>query len=222
MSIVWRKVWRDLWRNKFRTLLVVISTAVGVFALGFIYGTSDVLTARMTESHRVSVYPHITLYTSSFEREVVETIQHEADVADVEGQRVAALRWKLEGETDWRDGYVYARDDYENQHMDLFDLLDGNWPAGRTLAVERLSSQYFDVPLGTTISVEFGRSERRCCHCERSEAISPVGRRCDLFCHSRDRRLADRPGTGVQQAQHSPGSVDGTDARRTRMADIRG
>ena len=161
MSIVWRKVWRDLWRNKFRTLLVVISTAVGVFALGFIYGTSDVLTARMTESHRASVYPHITLYTSSFEREVVETIQHEADIADAEGQRVAALRWKLEGETDWRDGYVYARDDYENQHMDLFDLLDGNWPVGRTLAVERLSSQYFDVPLGTTIIVEFGRSARR-------------------------------------------------------------
>jgi putative ABC transport system permease protein len=161
MSIVWRKVWRDLWRNKFRTLLVVVSTAVGIFALGFIYGTSEVLTARMTESHRASVYPHITLYTSSFEREVIETIQHEADVTDVEGQRVAALRWKIEGETDWRDGYVYARDDYENQHMDLFDLLDGNWPAGRTLAVERLSSQYFDVPPGTTIIVEFGRSERR-------------------------------------------------------------
>ena len=36
MSITWRKIWRDLWRNKFRTCLVVLSTTVGVFALGFV------------------------------------------------------------------------------------------------------------------------------------------------------------------------------------------
>jgi len=34
LSPRWRKVLRDLWGNKFRTLLVVLSTAVGVFALG--------------------------------------------------------------------------------------------------------------------------------------------------------------------------------------------
>jgi putative ABC transport system permease protein len=161
MSIIWRKVWRDLWGTKFRTLLVVISTAVGVFALGFVYGGSDVLRARMTESHQASVFPHLTFYTSSFDRDVVDTILRDPDVADVEGQRVATLRWKLEGETDWQDGSVVARGDYEALRLDLLDLLDGAWPTGRTLAVERLSSRYFGVPLGTTIVVEFGRTERR-------------------------------------------------------------
>ena len=33
MSIIWRKVWRDLWGNKTRTFLIVLATAVGVFAL---------------------------------------------------------------------------------------------------------------------------------------------------------------------------------------------
>ncbi len=32
----WRKVWRDMWNNKQRTLLVVLSIAVGVFAIGTI------------------------------------------------------------------------------------------------------------------------------------------------------------------------------------------
>ncbi len=32
----WRKVLRDLWSNKTRTLLVVLSIAVGVFAVGTI------------------------------------------------------------------------------------------------------------------------------------------------------------------------------------------
>jgi putative ABC transport system permease protein len=161
MSIVWRKVWRDLWDNKLRTFLVVLSTAVGVFALGLVFGLSDVMRTRMTESHRASLFPHIIFYTGSFDQDVVEAIQREPGVADAEGEDGTSLRWKFEGETDWRDGYVLARDDYETQRMNLLGLLGGRWPAGRKLAVERLSSQYFGVPMGATILVEFGRNERR-------------------------------------------------------------
>ena len=35
----WRKVLRDLWSNKTRTILVVLSIAVGVFAVGMIAGS---------------------------------------------------------------------------------------------------------------------------------------------------------------------------------------
>jgi len=160
MSIIWRKVWRDLWRNKFRTFLVVLSTAVGVFALGFVYGGSDVMRTRMTESHQASLFPHIIFYTGWFDQDVIDAVAHEPGVADAEGQREASIRWKLKGETDWRDGAVIARADYEAQRMDLFSLISGDWPAGRVLTVERLSSQHFGVPLGTRISVEFGRGER--------------------------------------------------------------
>ena len=51
MSITLRKVWRDLWHSKFRTLLIVLATAAGVFALGFVYGTSGTLNASLAESH---------------------------------------------------------------------------------------------------------------------------------------------------------------------------
>lgn len=161
MSVIWRKVWRDLWRNKLRTFLIVLSTAVGVFALGFVYGTSDVMQVKMTESHEASVFPHVVFYTGLFDRETIDAVLREANVSDAEGQRAASFRWRLEGETDWRDGTLYARDDYETQRMDLLDLVDGRWPAGRELAVERLASRHFGVPLGTTVVVEFGRSERR-------------------------------------------------------------
>ncbi len=36
----WRKVWHDLWGNKVRSLLVITTIAVGVFAIGFV---SDML-----------------------------------------------------------------------------------------------------------------------------------------------------------------------------------
>ena len=161
MSIIWRKVWRDLWDSKFRTALVILSTAVGVFALGFVFGTSDVMSIGMTESHKASLFPHLTFYTGLFDDDVVETIQHESDVADVEGERVTSLRWKLAGDEDWTDGTVTTRDDYEAQRTNLLHLVDGHWPTGRGLAVERLTSQHFHVPMGTEIIVEFGRGQRR-------------------------------------------------------------
>ncbi|PZN07555.1 MAG: hypothetical protein DIU69_11480 [Bacillota bacterium] len=42
LSPRWRKVVRDLWGYKARTLLVVLSVAVGVFAVGVI-GTSRIV-----------------------------------------------------------------------------------------------------------------------------------------------------------------------------------
>jgi putative ABC transport system permease protein len=86
-------------------------------------------------------------------------------VADAEGETWASVRWKSEGEAEWRDGIMIARADYEAQRMNLLDLLDGEWPGHsgveRALAAERMTSRHYNVPLGTTILVEFGRSERR-------------------------------------------------------------
>jgi putative ABC transport system permease protein len=159
MSIIWRKVWRDMWGDKFRTLLVVLSTAVGVFALGFVYGVSGVLTARITESHQASVPPHLALSTSLFDQEVVETILRQPGVVDAEGMTVALIRWKAEGETDWQEGFITARADYEAQHMNLFELLEGEWPGHsctrHAVAVERMTSQHWDVRVGATVIVEF-------------------------------------------------------------------
>ena len=35
MSSRWKKVWGDFWGNKSRTLLTIITIAVGTFAVGF-------------------------------------------------------------------------------------------------------------------------------------------------------------------------------------------
>ena len=53
MNVVRRKIWRDLTRNKARTLLVALSTAVGVFALGLVFGLSHILRTRMAQDHQV-------------------------------------------------------------------------------------------------------------------------------------------------------------------------
>lgn len=161
MSVIWRKVWRDLAHNKLRTLLAVLSTAVGVFALGLVFGMSGVMHTRMTEDHQATIPAHITFWGGPFDQAIVDAVLREAGLADAEGELLASFRWKLEGETYWRDGNLVARADCDAQRMNLIDLVDGHWPAGRALAVERQSSWYFDILPDTTIIVEFGKRGRR-------------------------------------------------------------
>jgi putative ABC transport system permease protein len=140
---------------------VVLSTAVGVFALGLVFGSSGVMRARMTESHQESHPPHIEMYTSLFDLDTLETVLREPGVAEVEAERRASFRWKREGESDWHDGTLIARPDCKEQRMYPIQLLEGEWPAGRDLAMERLSADYYHLPIGTTILVEVGERERR-------------------------------------------------------------
>ena len=43
LSPRWRKVMRDLWSNKTRTILVLLSIAVGVTAIGMVMGLMPVV-----------------------------------------------------------------------------------------------------------------------------------------------------------------------------------
>jgi len=160
MNIVWRKVWRDLARNRARTLLAVLSTAVGIFALGLVFGMSGVMRARMMETHHASIPTHITFWGGPFDRETIDAIPRESGVEDAEGETTIPFRWKREGETEWQNGLLVARDDYDAQRINLLRLLNGRWPAKRTLAIERQAADFFDVPVGATVLAEFDRYER--------------------------------------------------------------
>ena len=54
MGVIWHKVWFDLWHNKGLTSLAVLSIAVGVFAIGAIFGMIDQLLPGMDRSHPAS------------------------------------------------------------------------------------------------------------------------------------------------------------------------
>jgi putative ABC transport system permease protein len=163
MTVTWHKIWRDLVHrgNRARTILAVLSTAVGVFALGLVFGLSGVMQTRMVEVHRGTIPAHITFWGGPFSQETIDTMLREPDVIDAEGETSTSFRWKLEGEDEWRDGELVARADYRAQRMDLLRLLDGHWPAERALGMERLASRYFDVSPGTSLLVEIGQRERR-------------------------------------------------------------
>ena len=53
MGVIWYKIWFDIWHNKPRTLLTVLSIAAGVFAVGSIFGMSDMMLSNMDSPRRL-------------------------------------------------------------------------------------------------------------------------------------------------------------------------
>ena len=162
MNVVYRKVARDIWRNKARTLMVVLSTAVGIFALGLVMTLSELMTSRMTGEWEASQPAHVVLYTDSFSEGTVDALARTRSVADIEPSINATIQWKRPGETEWRNAFVEARQDYERQRQNLVTLVSGQWPRAEhnAILVERQSSIFFDIPLGSVIVIKTARIKR--------------------------------------------------------------
>jgi putative ABC transport system permease protein len=173
MGVTWRKVWRDLVGSKARTLLVVLSTAVGVFALGAVFGLSGVLRARIMGPYREALPAHITFWGGPFDQGTVDAIAGEPGIAAAEGELHGEFEWKLPGaandrSSEWRDADLVARADFAAQQMNVLRLREGRWPDDpavrlsslHALAVECLSAAQLDIPLGSAILVKIGERER--------------------------------------------------------------
>lgn len=160
MNIIWQKVWRDLIGSKTRTFLVVLSTAVGIFALGLVISLSNILTAQMTSDYQKSIPSQINFWGGEFDQGVIDAIQKSGNIAAAEGETILSIRWKLPGEKDWRRGNIIALRDYTNQRINLVDLIKGEWPGRRDFSVERQSALYFNIPIDSSVIIEFGNSQR--------------------------------------------------------------
>ncbi len=82
----WRKVLRDLWHHKTRTAIVVLSIAVGVFAVGMIVSSQIMLTEDMTLRYKATNPASAFLYPNRFDDDLVQTIRHMDGIRDAEGR----------------------------------------------------------------------------------------------------------------------------------------
>jgi putative ABC transport system permease protein len=161
MSVIWSKVWFDLWSNKVRTLLAVLSIAVGVFAIGAIFGMVDQLLPGMDRSHQASKPAHITLTLSErIDRDTADRLKNIAGVEDIQVTNAVEVRYKLKPEGEWQAGFLQMRDDYDEQKYDLLRLEEGLWPQKDNLSVERLSSEAFGIDIGDEVIFELDKTDR--------------------------------------------------------------
>ena len=162
MGVIWYKIWFDLWHNKMRTLLAVLSIAAGVFAVGSIYGMSELLIKNMNQSHRAVLPTHIDVGLARYvDEDVILSIRDVPGVEDVEPYNSVTALYKLHPEDEWRQAVVQMRPDFEAQKYELLQLRGGRWPGTKNdLAIERMAAQFLGVKIGDSVIFKINDQER--------------------------------------------------------------
>ncbi len=158
----WRKVFADVWSNKTRTILVVLSIAVGVFAIGAIAGANALLTREMTAAYLAVNPADITIYPDAFDDDLVRTVRRIPGVADAVGSRAVSVRVQT-GPDQWRDMTIYIVSDFRDMRINKVYPVEGAWPpSSRELLVERASLPLTGAQIGDTITIRlFDETLRR-------------------------------------------------------------
>jgi len=156
-SVRWRKVWRDLLEHRVRSLLVVLSIAVGVAAVGTIAGANALLERNLREGFADTRPSSASLFTTvPFDQELVDTVRRMPHVAEAEGRRSATARL-VTGPDESIELQLTAIPDFTDQTMDLVSPQQGQWPPKRgEIWFERSSGSLTPLVLGSAATIQLG------------------------------------------------------------------
>ena len=146
----WKKVLRDLWGNKTRTLLVVLSIAVGVFAVGAVTHTFTIVSQELAVTYPKANPAAATIYTEAFDDDLVQMVRRMPGVGEVEARTMTVLQMKVGDE--WKSLYLFAIPDFNDIRINKvtpqgayeaapsFHAERGTWPpAEHAVSLERSS-----------------------------------------------------------------------------------
>jgi putative ABC transport system permease protein len=162
MNTALKKVWRDLWRNKGRTVMVILSIAVGVMAVGMVVSGNQLVIGQMASSHMASNPSHAMLWIAGvLDETTIRSLENIPGVAEVEGFAEASVQWKSTPDSEWQDGHIISYNDYENQKFDQITLLEGALPGDKMVGVEATHIISFNAPnIGDPIYFEINDRAR--------------------------------------------------------------
>lgn len=164
----WRKVFRDLWGHKFRTLLVVLSIAVGIFSIVVVLGARGVLLREFEVVFEHSNAPIATILVDRADERVITAVAEVDGVREAEGRRSVFLRFE-EGlaprdmpATGWDTVRAIAVPDFHNQRVGRFTPVDTrSWPPGRgEIVLEQSASAIGEFKIGDTLTVQNAAGKR--------------------------------------------------------------
>lgn len=163
----WRKVGRDLASHRFRTLLVVLSIAVGIFAVGVVMGGRGILLREFDREFAASRPPAATFSTSNFDTHVLRAVEARSAVEHADARRNLGVRYTTlkdpgGSSAGWESMSLAALRDYsaiEVSRITPEDVM--HWPPRPgEVYIERSAKQIASFAKGERITVETADGER--------------------------------------------------------------
>jgi putative ABC transport system permease protein len=150
----WSKVFSDLWDNKLRTLLVVASIAVGVFSIGMIAGTYEIIFKDMGMSYASANPANIDMRTDKFSQEMLDSLRDIEGVKEAEGRRFFSVRARLPS-GEWANLDLVAIDDFNDSRINLLFPIEGNpSPEEKQVVLEKEALNDLAVQVGEKLEFQ--------------------------------------------------------------------
>ncbi len=152
----WYKVINDLFGNKTRTLLIVLSMSVGLFALGIILSARTILSDGLAESF-ATIYPSSgTVRTIElFDEDFIESVRKMDDVQEADARRSISVRMQTKS-GEWKNLTIFVFADYEDIRVNKVTLQSGAWPPPEhEILIERAALSVIEAQVGDVIRIRF-------------------------------------------------------------------
>lgn len=150
----WRKLVSDLWENKVRTLLVVISVAIGVFAVGMIAGAYVIISQDLNASYADANPANITILTDSFDKDFLPSIRKLEGVDWAEGRREVNVRIET-APGQWDVLTLIALPDYADSKIAQLLPFSGTLAMkDKQVLLEKKTLQHFGLTAGSELQIE--------------------------------------------------------------------
>lgn len=155
------KVIGDLRTNKWRTILVVLSIAVGVFAVGTVFGTNYIVEREMNASWQAITPASGSLYTATMDPETVDSVKSMRGVTEAQGVRNISVRVKKEND-EWKNLSLTVIADYKDIRINKIKPLEGAWPPPvNGVLIEKTSLEGLAGAIGDTMVVETNDGKKK-------------------------------------------------------------
>ncbi len=150
----WLKVLLDLWRHRGRTLVVALAIAVGVYAVGVVLNTREMVVREYGSDQEGARLASAILYTQPFQEDLAERIAEIPGLLAAEGRRVVTTHFTYP-DGSRGDVILVALPSFEGAQVDALTHVQGSWPPGkREVLLERLAPEYLATEIGQDLVVE--------------------------------------------------------------------
>jgi putative ABC transport system permease protein len=154
----WYKVINDIWDNKTRTMLVVLSIAVGVFAFGGVFITQNVTRRNLVTQFNATTPADITFSLSPFEDDLVRWVSSQPGVTAAAGY--TSYDFTAYDNTQRHNLTLHGFDTFGSRTVNQIEPDQGVFEPGvNELVIERSFLSRLDVGLGDEIMVELPNGE---------------------------------------------------------------
>jgi putative ABC transport system permease protein len=144
-----------------RSLLVVASIAVGLFALGVMTTIYAVALDDMQSGFATVNPSNITIQSSPFDQEVVKGIQEIEGVSHAEGARLFSTRLEA-SPGEWIAISMHAMQDPGEMQINQVKLEQGDWPPGdKEIVIDRYKLSQTNARLGDMVMIEIPSGKTR-------------------------------------------------------------